>query len=169
MTKVTIEEINGKQCTVIRKPFDAEWVKEQLSMGNHVRMEAVYPDQDTVLIECSTKTYPAGESVSYFGAYDCFAEEDIKHTLTILPALPRKPTPEDAPLLYRYASEGLMVMIKTEGCYSDDYGIPDEEDRWEEEYEFNSPLINVGEPQEITHATLNGERVEIAIEESVDE
>ncbi len=37
---ITIEEINGKKCSVVRKPFDAEWVREQLAIGMPVVVEA---------------------------------------------------------------------------------------------------------------------------------
>lgn len=40
--KTTIETINNKLCTVIRRPFDAEWVKGQLAMGVPVRVREVH-------------------------------------------------------------------------------------------------------------------------------
>ena len=69
---------------------------------------------------------------------------------TALPPLPRYPTFKDAALLYRYMAEGASI------CCS----IGGEED---------VPLLHAHGLKyfivEITHATLNGERVEVAIEE----
>lgn len=59
-----------------------------------------------------------------------------------LPALPRNPRPEDAPLLHMYAAHGLVVQMT--GAIS--------------AYPFG-----ISHNSEITHCTHNGERVEVAI------
>jgi hypothetical protein len=69
---------------------------------------------------------------------------------TALPALPRKPKPEDAQLLYRYMAEGI------EPC-------------WERELRGAHLILEIEEGNdevEITHAlNLNGNKIEIAIKE----
>lgn len=81
----------------------------------------------------------------------------IKHIATALPALPRHPKPEDAPLLYRYMAEGVEPIL-----VSNHPVLKGRELFWEkylregwEDSQHNG---------EITHATHNGERVEVAIE-----
>lgn len=153
--KVTIEEINGKQCTVIRKPFDAEWVKGEL---NRLTSVLVGRDgEDNFIIHPFLR---ADNSARILDAYknDCF------YSLTILPALPKHPTPEDASLLYRYMAEGLCMGGRYrciewhQGKWSDWDNCSIMEDlnmgcnTWDDEF-----------IHEITHVTLNSERVEIAI------
>ena len=78
------------------------------------------------------------------------------HIATALPALPRNPKPEDAQLLYRYMAEGIYPdMVDVD---SGEPGL------------FNGMFIIVSDDEcgesyspKITHATHNGERVEIAI------
>lgn len=152
MNKISIEEINGKKCTVIRKDFDAEWVKEQLSMGNAVLAETWgltnfmvvgLKDDMYMSIDKSYETIFDAEEVSH---------DRFKHTITILPALPRHPKPEDAPLLCRYMAEGLELYFS----WDTSKGII-----WRVGGFSIDQVINHN--SEITHATLNGERVEIAI------
>lgn len=68
---------------------------------------------------------------------------------TALPALPRHPKPEDAPLLYLYMAEGIIPI-------------------WHREY--NDPEVVAfrlyEKDVEIDYATHNGEQVEIAIREN---
>lgn len=87
--------------------------------------------------------------LAVFGEAEC-----MSHIATALPALPRYPKPEDARLLHQYAAYGLKVCNErgngfvgySSSGYVSDGGY----------YCFdNSP---------ITHATFNGERVEVAIE-----
>jgi len=157
--KVTIEEINNKQCTVIRKPFDAEWMKEQLGMWQPVRVE--YRDG-----YCFTYTIPDG------GGFELHTHLIRKHgepinTLTILPALPKHPKPEDAPLLYRYMAEGIEV--HADDSYMDEEVCFRGVARGIEKFILcGDGFINRQFEFEITHATLNGERVEIAILEKDD-
>ena len=146
MTKVTIETIGGKQCTVIRKPFDAEWVKEQLDMGIPLR----------------------GEFFGVGGTYENIIEPHMdeldwyiaegKYILTILPALPKHPKPEDAKRLYEYMAEGLHPSLDESPLIGVFDGF----------FQFDG-VSTAGIEYEITHATLGGERVEIAIEEQSNE
>lgn len=165
--RINIE--NG--CTVIRKPFDSEFVKEQLSMGVPVLVEEFeghgkgvkpllhYKDEYFVGRNINAKSYRIAE------------------TLTILPALPKHPKPEDLEMIYAYMAAGLNVHFNRY-----DWG--------EEKVTHNHParvilnmlehggneICNATEARyiegvteawrfEITHATLNGERVEVAIED----
>ena len=115
--QVTIEEINGNKCTVIRKPFDQKWVKEQLDMGIPVLADGteIYGDNSLCLYAMAESHNRNGDRIVYnFYA----ATEELKRnadtfvsTVTILPALPRYPRPEDRLLLYRYMAEGVRLII----------------------------------------------------------
>lgn len=99
--KTSIETRNGKLVTVIRKSFDAEWVGEQLAVGMPVVAEYLNDGGSTyrkVLRDALERK-----------CYEAQTEITPLYTITILPALPRNPKPEDVPLLYRYASEGLFA------------------------------------------------------------
>lgn len=51
----------------------------------------------------------------YTNADGCIRMYDINtgvHVCTALPALPRNPTADDAPLLYRYAAEGVNAFVE---------------------------------------------------------
>lgn len=147
--QVSIEEINGKQRTVIRKDFDPEWVKEQLSMGNTViaecrgnRGELTYALRlENMIIFTGTMK---DTRISWCGSL-------IEYIITILPPLPKHPKPEDACRLYEYMAEGLDIFVK---------GDFDDVSRG------NILMLlayGVLEGKEIIHAAHNGERVEIAI------
>lgn len=79
------------------------------------------------------------------------------HIATALPALPRHPKPEHASLLYRYMAEGMQIKGR---FYTRD-------NDWEVDFMTAHPESVIwqedGCKSEITHATHNGERVEIAI------
>lgn len=78
--KVTKETINGKLCTVIwHSPEPRQGCLDDVLWGYN----------------------GVGEIYSNYYGHE--------HIATALPALTRNPTPEDAPLLYRYASEGIEV------------------------------------------------------------
>ncbi len=137
---IAIEEINGKKYTVVW--YDA------------VNFSAV----DLELYEASVIHLPNG--VLIFPSYSG------KAFAVALPALPRHPKPEHAPLLYRYASENLRLCGTREEL----------EDS--EEHSFGARWVRVDSDNlvlyagttnniEITHATRNGTRVEIAIEEVI--
>lgn len=102
--KVSIETIGDKHCTVIRKPFDAEWVAEQINME-----QSVLACTDERAVDYFTLWNYSGEDFMSGGG-KVIHEDDLIYTLTILPALPRNPKPEDAPLLYRYMAEGIEAI-----------------------------------------------------------
>ncbi len=80
--------------------------------------------------------------------YVLFCCNRTAHLATALPALPRNPKPEHAALLYRYMAEGFEIGFD-KNFHS---GVP-------------KTIIEMcsKEGSEITHATHNGNRVEIAI------
>lgn len=108
--KITKETINGAEFTVVRKPFDAEWVRGQLKMGIPIIAETID--------ECGKSGRKArGSHILhdftncdewFRGSYMAGDASSFSHTLTILPALPRNPKPSDAALLYRYMVEDLI-------------------------------------------------------------
>lgn len=81
----------------------------------------------------------------------------LDHVMTKLPALPEHPKLEDAPLLYRYASEGLFIVgnhIRHEFSGPFEVQFPD----------FNLVETHPDRKVQITHAIdEEGNRVEIAI------
>jgi hypothetical protein len=165
---VSIEEIGGRKVSVIRKPFDAEWVREQLSMGAAVKCDCSVLSEgvfsNLIVGEAPNGTfYQLGEEEPFFEIFP-IEERCFMSTITILPPLPKHPTPDDASLLYRYMSEGLQVHA--------DIG----------NVKLNEPLLgfdnsSIGEwifghgfyghrhyKLEITHAVnAQGKRVEVAI------
>ena len=144
--KTTIEEINGKLCTVIRKPFDVECVKEQLDIKMPVVVETIEHEVCGKNIKGIHKLHKYIDK-NWFCGINIGAEDSwFESIIVVLPALPRYPKPEDAPLLYRYMAEGIIPIL--DECESLDRMI------------FTNGF---GEGR-ITHATHNGERVEVAIE-----
>lgn len=82
------------------------------------------------------------------------------HIATALPALPRNPKPEDAPLLYRYAAEGIWAQIVDHG----DKSVKD----WPQRGEFTQlhPDLWVKRDIQIYEAIdKDGNTIDIAIEE----
>ena len=81
-----------------------------------------------------------------FPVYDKIESNKRSLEATALPALPRNPKPEDAPLLYRYMAEGITPVCNYEGDLID-------------------AIYKQWPHLEITHAidSQTGERVEIAI------
>lgn len=155
MTKVTIETINGKQCTVIRKPFDAAWVKGELARGIPMLVDKTYTDQSHTSPHSNYQIITK-DDVAYFSDYVRYEHSNYGDIITILPPLPRNPKPEDAPLLYRYMAEGLMPKGEFLWLDKTKSGL-------NTHHLFDR--INKYSGAEITHAEHNGERVEIAIEE----
>ena len=160
--KTTIEEINGKKCTVIRKPFDAEYVKAQLDIGEMVTIRKDDPNSLKIMRttflrhavddELSALVVSHGNTWMVSGMpFAFFHDWEIEEKL---PALPRNPKPEDARLLYRYMAEGIVIygdsQVSGEGCINHKY----------EGYENSRP-------NEITHAinSETGEKIEVAINE----
>jgi hypothetical protein len=156
---ISIETIGNKKVTVIRKPFDADWVKEQLSMG--VPVIAQWGRVDVQLRanrnikESDNRFYTAGS------AYSSLHESELDSIVTILPALPRHPNPSDACLLYRYMAEGIRVYIREFKECDNTVELLG----FEAETGYLSTSMWGLKHVEITHCTLNGERAEIAIKE----
>ena len=123
MTKITVETINRKKYTVV-------WHEEKTWESDN---------SDPVI------NIPLRVSKALIG------QNTGVHVATILPALPRHPKPEHAPLLHRYAAEGLTLMADGKYYPEPIEVLSDKIRRWN---------------WEITHATHNGERVEIAIEDA---
>lgn len=149
--QVKIETINDKQCTVIYKPFDAEWVEEQIDM------------EQTVLV----KRHNKGCLLTLWNHDHCgnfqstglgfHHPDNFESIVTILPALPRYPNKKDALLVYRYMAEGLEVIATATDTMT-------RYNNCEISAVSDNTIDNITN-YTITHATLpNGERVEIAIE-----
>lgn len=164
MASVTIENINGEMMTVIRKPFDAEWVRGQLDIGESVIAESKTGIKWIVLYY--SEQYGKWASVRQRG--DDIRQIKPSHMVSVvknLKALPRKPKPEDAALLYRYMAEG----IEPRGNYYDTRAGKKRENH--SAFSFMTYMYNCNDShREITHAidTKTGERVEIAIKENDD-
>lgn len=109
----SIETINGKLCTVIKRKFDVEKVRESLAIGVPVVAWHRFWKKPVVIVNCYADRDGIVFYQGWFNESQTFALRDMvfSNTLTILPALPKHPKPEDAPLLYRYASEGLYARI----------------------------------------------------------
>lgn len=122
MTKVSIEEIGGKQYTLI-------W-RDGIKNNRWKEFSTIETEYGYEIISCNRS----------------FA--------TALFALPKHPKPSDAELLYRYASEGLEVYAEF---------IPKNGNKGVSA--FVVEYIRGQDKWKITHATLNGERVEVAIDQ----
>jgi hypothetical protein len=83
----------------------------------------------------------------------------LRHIATALPPIPRFPQPDDAALLYRYCSDGVMPWIKEPNGQSFAFIVAPHLINFNELAPPDLPRV------EITHATRNGERVDIAITE----
>lgn len=145
---ISIETIDGKACTVVWRKGDPEfmcWDEADFIGGNDAA--------DTVI------GYNRDGDVLYIA----------------LSALPRHPKPEDAQLLYRYMADG----IKPEFKWRNGRGLFVGASIVNIAGSKNSPVWLVETPRhitrlfsefpntegwEITHATFNGERVDVAIE-----
>lgn len=136
MSKITVETIQGKPYTVVWRDINTD---EDIASG---------------FVEGKFEKIASDGVCKYLVVHD----EDI--AATALPALPRHPKPEDAPLLYRYASEGIFVWISV----MREQGFQDGCTVWEGE---SISLLNMLHCSDITSETLYGflsnERVEIAI------
>ena len=126
----------------------------ETTLGNRILLIHAYTSEPPMFAVMSNE-HGIGDNA---GGYDSHVMNYVRRTdflsvVTILPALPRHPKPEHAPLLYRYMAEGLEV------C-GGNYG-------YVERYSYNLDgllrAIHGHVDTEITHAIYNGERVEIAI------
>lgn len=123
--KTSIEQINGQPYTVV-------WHTKI------VRNTAQITDPDWCLL-----------MDNHSGDWTIYEANDYSHIATALPALPKHPKTEDAPLLYRYMAEGVMCRGK---CF-DLFGDVQE-----------NVLIFPQMESEITHAiTPEGNRIEIPL------
>jgi hypothetical protein len=143
--QVTIEEINSELCTII-------W--------------SIAPSQHDT---CETLVYPNKHGYQF---NDIDSE---RHVATALRALPRNPKPEDAALLYRYVSEGL-ILVGSNG--SGEFFIQphwNNADQWKAPNQMILEYDSVtgdsytgtewGEVVEITHAIdSEGNKINVAIE-----
>lgn len=149
---ITIEEINGKKCSVVRKPFDAEWVREQLAIGMPVVVEAHqdsgYRQWITLINEADNSLFGyVPDSTSGLMRFSVDGGGTLQSIIVVLPALPRHPTPEHAGLMYRYMAEGIEPQTF---CCATGKRI-----NW---------LDNVHRKCSIIRALYNGQRIEISIE-----
>lgn len=151
--KVTSESIGGKPYTVIRKPFDAEWVKEQLSAGIPIVAQAYDGRVDYYF------GYKDNRFLGFL--YGEMHRGSLVATINKLPPLPRKPTTEDSSLLHLYAAHGLYACgtarVMGEEWETYFYTIVYSNDK--------RPIVSIeGESDTITHCvTEDGERIDVAI------
>lgn len=134
---ITIEEINGEKYTVVwhGSPERTPEPRQWFEM----------PDGTFILLV-----------LEFDGGANCYA--------TALPALPRHPKPEDAPLLYRYMAEIIDITIKQTNNDPDCLDFVGLFSEGAEEWFITTDEYKV----EITHAINSdtGERVEVAIKEN---
>lgn len=172
--KTTIETINNQLCTVVRKPFDAEKIKNRLALGYSLPVE--FPNGYRAILHNS---YKDGTWQTEQGKW---SGENMSETvsLEILPALKRNP--KDVELLHLYASYKLYAVIKVEiehiePVYKEFGDItpkkPDIRSIIHDTFIFGEDWANLKEgmlgtiiSSTITHAIddRTGERVEIALE-----
>lgn len=119
--KVTKETINGREYTVIWHFVPKNRSDDNISFWTVRDVEMIF-DKNTML-----------------------------HLATALPPLPRRPKPEDAPLLYRYMAEGFYIRGNT---YNDF-------ERERQECCIMPPTYD----DEITGAVHSGNPVDVATEE----
>ena len=163
--KITIEAINGEPMTVIHKPFDGDWVIEQLALGNSPcalvcdiynqpkRFDADFAQVKIIGTTCDA--YNFWRIVDFEGeGYEECSTAHFAELFTILPALPRHPKLEDEPLLYRYMAEKLSL-----------FGFYDYCPEIVESLTENPEMLNADELSLTGQATYIGERVEIAIKD----
>lgn len=139
---ITIETINGKPYTVV-------W--HELQYCQHV----FYFEREDCYCELNSGVIAAFNIVIEHGEFVC-----NKHIATALPALPRYPKNDEATirLLHLYAVHGVKIWGLCKTCYG----------TWEvmaEPCVDDDTAISSSDGntiEEITHATFNGERVDIA-------
>lgn len=158
---VAIGTVNGKICTIVRKPFDSEWVREQLALGMPVW--AGYNDGWTIIHGIKGPLFQHIKMLTANGSdKSCFP-----NIITCLPPLPRKPMPEDARLLYRYMAEGVEPYI-IDNFYANEEDVPQGTfGCFFNNKHLHTSLgcldpISIIDP-EIVFAIYNGERVAIAL------
>lgn len=104
---------DGTAYTQILKPFEAEWVKGQLAMGNYPLVSASNENEKHSRRGLITNHINSLYKVIYsLVDYDCLFDNDIENIIINLPALPRYPKPEDAGLLHEYMAQGLYPFLR---------------------------------------------------------
>jgi hypothetical protein len=102
---------DGTPYTEIQKPFDAEWVKEQLKMGMPV-VAVSKRNENLYLYEIApSKMTHAGKIIDSFYAASFGMpryEDDFNYTIANLPALPKHPENTDINLILQYWANGLI-------------------------------------------------------------
>jgi len=142
---ITIETINGREYTVIRKPFNAEWVREQLAIGNAVTCSYRGKPSRTLVVYNEWMDGLNHSQWKVIGGTRDLGTDELEYVRVILPPLPRRPKPSDAPLLHLYLSMGIIPVFGEERL---DCGIV---------------KTYCNGANHITHALHNGERVDVAI------
>ncbi len=137
---------------MIRRPFDAKWVQEQLNMGIPVIAEGT----DGGWIErFFIKEYDPTNNI--YVSTHLWYENEIDYNLIILPPLPHHPKLEDIQLLYRYGAENLSIIAKgSDGqeCHNT--------------AELILSIASGTNELEVTHATdTNGRCIEVAISPTI--
>lgn len=139
---VSVKQVKNTLFTEVEKPFDGEWACSELEIGNDIYYK--YVDDDEVF----QMRHPVDLDV-YDTGYDNM------RLVTRLPALSKSPTREDEALLFRYRAAGIGVR----GIINDPI--------------FNTRedclLLNFAFETKITHGVVEGQRVDIAIQEWEDE
>lgn len=160
--QVSIETINGKLCTVIRRPFDADKVRESLAMG----VPVVAIEAGNEQLPLCLKSYNKGTCEYHCWDGDATFQETLLYTLAILPALPRYPT---AKQVAKYAAEGIYLRAN---IWDEDELIEEDtslvvvegELRYDAGYAKFFDVEQTGYVLELTHAVgAEGNRVEVAI------
>ena len=168
---LTKENINGKEYNVIRKPFDAEYVREQLAMGVPVVAETA-DDDEVVLLDSFREDRFRGYYQNERTTNNNWGAKYLKSIICRLSPIPLNPEPKHAQLLNLYAANGVGFKVLTSGCYSDDYGREIPNDTWEDHINLLGVLVGWDctppskAPLEITHLLYNGETItDFAVEE----
>jgi len=135
-------------CTVIKKKFDAEYVKAELARGNPVAICYIQERETITGKSISDMRYAV---VANPGQVKYYRKQKDIQVVVALPPIPKNPTPDDAELLYLYASHGLRVE-----------GVDQKRDKYHRDL-HDIIEFNIGST--IIHAIdSNGEKHSVAIE-----
>lgn len=100
----TIETIDNTLCTIIRRPFDAEAVRESLAMGVPVVAETSKKLEVVIIQWCDDGSVFYEDDLSI---RDCsISEMEFTHTLTMLPSLSPFPADEE---VFAYEAQGIRI------------------------------------------------------------
>ena len=134
-------------------------------MINRVTIEEISGELMTV-VWCDDANFIALDKAKVRCGYELFTTLG-KHVATALPALPRHPKPEDAPLLYRYMAEELLPYLddgNRSGLFNGRHvnGSWLVSTNWGDDMLDGMGICDLYKTR-INHAIYAGERVEIAI------